>query len=357
MLLGVFGCGPPVEETVEDGLRVVRASLKSGAQGQVKFTLPVDDAETALLATLQVPEPFLTHFECLDAPKNNPLFDWDQETGGLYSKTNAGFVAQAVTLNWPILASDAALESGRYRFCASVVEGNQFVKQDVELTIALKRDPDFSSGSLQVAIVYAGGVDEDPELVAATEAALDLWVDLYADVGIEVLFSFYTFPNGSLDPPAFGTEDDFIAIAEMTSFREVNVVIAPEIAGLEDVFGISGDIPGPLVSSRRSGVLVSALLSAGADGAFTAEEVRIFAETMAHETGHYLGLFHPVEATFDSWDVLMDTPVCTSELDCVMAMEDHLMFPFPVCGIQSCTPQGVITDEQAAVLNRHAAID
>jgi hypothetical protein len=103
--------------------------------------------------------------------------------------------------------------------------------------------------------------------------------------------------------------------------------------------------------------LVSALLSAGADGAFTAEEVRIYAETLAHETGHYLGLFHPVEATFDSWDILTDTPECDSELGCIMAMEDHLMFPFPVCGIQNCTPQGVITGQQAEVLHRSTAID
>jgi len=64
-----------------------------------------------------------------------------------------------------------------------------------------------------------------------------------------------------------------------------------------------------------------------------------------------------VEATFDSWDALSDTPECADEFACVQDMQDHLMFPFPVCGIQECTPQGVITDQQANVVNRHAAID
>jgi len=356
-LLIATGCGPRFEETFTDGLRILTASLESRSNGQLKVKLPVEDGETAFLATVEVSPPFVTHFQCLDDPGGDTLFDWESETGGTRSKTNAGFVAQTVTLNWPIVESDPGLESGKYKVCVNVVEGNAFVKESVDLTVALKQDADFSAGTLRVALVYAGGLEDDPGVVAAVESALDVWVDLYAQVGVELLFTFYTHPEGALDPPAFGTDEDYVEIASMTGIREVNVVIAPEITGLEDVFGIAGDIPGPLVATQRSGILVSVLLSAGADGVFNADEVRILAETMAHETGHYLGLFHPVEATFDSWDALSDTPECADESDCLQEMEDHLMFPFPVCGIQSCTPQSVITDQQGSVINRHAAID
>ena len=37
-----------------------------------------------------------------------------------------------------------------------------------------------------------------------------------------------------------------------------------------------------------------------------------FQETIAHETGHYLGLNHPSESTGTYHDIVRDTPICTS---------------------------------------------
>ena len=357
VVLLTLGCGQDYDENIVDGLRVVSVTMKSKGNGQAKFKLPVEAGETSMLATIEVQEPYLAHFQYLDDPDRQNLFDWKTETGGQFSKTNAGYIAQVVNLNWPVGGVDEGLREGKYKFSLNVVEGTQYVSQPIDLTIALKSDDDLSGGTLRVAIVYAGGTDSEPATVAAVEAALDQWVDLYADIGVDVVFSTYAFADGTLDPPAFGTDDGFIEISEMTAFREVNVVIAPEIEALDDVYGIAGDIPGPLVATRRSGVLVSTLLSAGTDGEFNANEVRILAETLAHETGHYLGLFHPVEITFDTWDSLSDTPECDGEFSCVKEMEDHLMFPFPVCGLATCTPQNIVTDQQGQVVNRHVAID
>ena len=36
----------------------------------------------------------------------------------------------------------------------------------------------------------------------------------------------------------------------------------------------------------------------------------MFGETMAHEIGHYMGLYHPVEASYNYWDALEDTVEC-----------------------------------------------
>ncbi len=357
LLLVSVGCGHKYEESFEDGLRLISGTVKSKGNGVVKLKLPVEAGETALLATIEVHAPYFTHFEYLDDPDKEMLFDWEAETDGIHSKTNAGFIAETVTMNWPILQSDDDLHEGKYKMSLRVVEGREYVRQPLEFSVLLKEDDDFSGGLLNVAIVYAGGTDEEPDTVAAVELAVDHWVELYAAIGIDLAVATYTFPSSDLDPPAFGTDSEFEEIASMTSLREVNVVIAPEIAALEDVFGIAGDIPGPLVATRRSGVLISALLSSGMDGEFNEGEIRILGETLAHETGHYLGLFHPVETTFDTWDALSDTPDCDSESECVRDMEDHLMFPFPVCGLATCTPQSVITEQQDAVVNRHVAIE
>jgi len=353
----IVGCGPKFEETTIDGLRVVTADLKSKGNGQAKFKLPVNEGETSFLATVEVESPYHTHFQYLDAPGGENLFDWEEETLGDHSKTNAGYIAETVNLNWPVLDSDPALAEGKYKIAFNVVEGREFVASPIRLSVALKADDDLTSGVLNVAIVYAGGTDEDEGVVAAVESALDHWIELYAEIGVDLAFTTATYEDGDLDPPAFGTDDAFVEIAEMTGFREVSVVIAPDINALDDVFGIAGDIPGPLVATRRSGILVSASQSAGTDGEFDAVDVRVLGETLAHETGHYLGLFHPVEVTFDTWDALSDTPECDGEFNCVEAMEDFLMFPFPVCGLVACTPQDVVTDEQGAVVNRHVAIE
>ena len=107
----------------------------------------------------------------------------------------------------------------------------------------------------------------------------------------------------------------------------------------------------------RSGVLISADLAAGPNGEFSPEERRLLAETMAHEVGHYLGLFHPVETTWETWDVLDDTPTCDDEFECVEELGGNLMFPFPVCAGFTCTPQENITEDQRTVLNRYVGVD
>ena len=111
------------------------------------------------------------------------------------------------------------------------------------------------------------------------------------------------------------------------------------------------------MASTRSAVLVNLALSSGPDGKFDEVETRILGETMAHETGHYLGLYHPVESTWNRWDALPDTPDCNREADCQDAFAQNLMFPYPVCGITSCTAQSDLTPDQAGVVHGHVGVD
>ena len=80
-------------------------------------------------------------------------------------------------------------------------------------------------------------------------------------------------------------------------------------------------------------------------------------ETMAHEAGHYLGLFHPVETSYALWDALDDTPECDDSAACAAALGTNLMFPYPVCAFSECEEQGLLTPKQVGVMHRYVGVD
>ncbi len=92
----------------------------------------------------------------------------------------------------------------------------------------------------------------------------------------------------------------------------------------------AGGIPGPLGmhGTGGSGIVVAADMMAGNPNAL--------GRTLAHELGHYLGLFHTSEADGCVRDVLADTPECIAEddadrdgldiADCAEHGADNLMF-------------------------------
>ena len=161
-----------------------------------------------------------------------------------------------------------------------------------------------------------------------------------------------------MQPPGFGSEGDYLALSTETNLGTVNVIITEDIqSSFQGILGVSGDIPGPAIASTRSAVLVDALQAMGPDGRFVPLEVRLLAETLAHETGHYLGLFHPVEDGWQSWDSLEDTPECSSQNSCIEVLDRNLMFPFPICSSVTCTAQDEITEAQAGVMHRYVGVD
>ncbi len=342
---------------MDGGIRHSSTRLNSNGNGTGKLKIEVRPGETAMLATASVEPGFEAHVRRLVDPFGQVLFNAFEWSSTSFSKTNAAFVADTVTLNWPVTAFDAPLTPGKYELEFGVVDTTSaYTAQPMFFDAYFKSDESFTDGILQVAIIYAGGLDDDADLRTAVDEATAVWTELYTPMGIRLQFEEYTYPVGNLQPPAFGTDPAFSDIAGVTADRAVNVVLVNQIDAFEEILGISGDIPGPLLATTRSGVLISATLSAGIDGEFDAEETRLLGETMAHEASHYIGLFHPVETTWDAWDILSDTDECGSEPACVDDLGQNLMFPFPVCGSATCAPQDAITPEQAGVLHRYVGV-
>lgn len=92
----------------------------------------------------------------------------------------------------------------------------------------------------------------------------------------------------------------------------INFFLVDEIVGGRAgyiILGIAGGIPGPSTvnGTTHSGVAVTMT-------GFRRNPIQL-AQTMAHEGGHYLGLFHTTEAEGTAFDPLSDTPECGNGKD------------------------------------------
>jgi hypothetical protein len=358
-LVAGSGCDWLLGEEV-DGLRQVAATDASDSSGAVSFNVRVTEGETAMLLTATTSADKLAVFYEMYAPDGSKVLDAESLWTQIRSETGAVFPASTVSLNWPV-TQGTSLDPGVYEVVLRTTDKQYYYSPGVELTLdqLFKIDDAFSGGKLDVNIVYAGGTDQDPELVAATEAALEYWTEMYAAIGIEPVFSTSTHQEGKLPPPGEGAAAEYEAIADSTPLRSVNVVIVPFIDGYQGqgLYGIAGGIPGPLVSTPSSAVTVDALTNSGPDLMFSEDEIQIYGETLAHEVGHFIGLFHPVEADYSFFDAVNDTPECASRNDCEDNLGNNLMFPYPVCSFSGCVKQNELSDGQGNISQRYTGVD
>jgi carboxyl-terminal processing protease len=94
----------------------------------------------------------------------------------------------------------------------------------------------------------------------------------------------------------------------------VNIFLVDEVEG-GGILGIAAGIPGSLgLQGPHNGVLVS--LSSHLAGPFRNQSVndQLLAETIVHEAGHLLGLWHPTEENGVEFDPLDDTPECSKSV-------------------------------------------
>jgi hypothetical protein len=71
-------------------------------------------AAKPMLTTAEVNPGYQVHFRSVTDPAGTPVFQAFDWTGTDYSKTNAGYVSQVSTLNWPVSAADPPLAPGKY---------------------------------------------------------------------------------------------------------------------------------------------------------------------------------------------------------------------------------------------------
>jgi hypothetical protein len=327
----------------EEGLSTEWDTVETGAGGAARYSFRIHRDTEALLLTARGTG--LTTFQSLEGPEGQVLH-WEDWAGSDEQLTSAFWAAGAdAVLQWPVRAVDGPLESGRW---SAVIEsygggGSPQGGQMLEIALQTKTDEDLSSGLVSILLL----TDREGD---ALDGAIARWEELYAAAGLALGIRVQTLDAGDLPLPP---DPSYSVLGEASSPGEIVVAVGDSIGDGGEYYGISGGCPGSLVVGERSAVGISWLLHAGTDGEFSEQEIRILGETLAHETGHYLGLFHPVETSMETFDALEDTPRCTETGECMERLGSNLMFPYPICGIATCAPQDVLTSEQQGVMQRY----
>ncbi len=343
-----------------DGLIRLDTTDTSGRTGFVTFDIPVPAGRNQMLFAASVEYPERAFVRSLESPDGEIVYDSEVIYAGVHTVTGAIAPRSTTTLNYPILEDDTELYAGTWHARVGVIElNNNYIKGiGVSARALFKDDSSDTSGTLAVNIFYAGQTRQDPDWVAATEAAVETWHTLYEPLNIDLQIEYFDSDETALRSPTSGSREEYEGISAQTPDRSINVVLIEAIEDDPGLYGIAGGIPGPLGSSSNSAIIVSMSVNAGPDGVYDDQEVRLLAETFAHETTHFLGVFHPVEGGWEAWDSLDDTPECSTQIACLSAFSDAMMFPYPICDTAGvCEPQTVITDEQVLLAHRHVGVD
>ncbi|MEZ4236848.1 MAG: hypothetical protein R3F59_11980 [Myxococcota bacterium] len=341
--------GPAIETVTYD--------KQTNSSGRMKIVVDVPEGATSMQLTAIADNAYVL-VEKLVGPDGETVVDGADWVGSPTSLTESFYMTSStMAFNWPIRGEDEPLRPGEWSVWLTL--GNSFgtpvPNRDCEVLVTLKSDPEPDDAVIGVQSVYADQVDDDPAVVEAVEAAVERWRRIWENKGV-TLAEHYV--SSKLDPDGqyfLSGSDDVQDISDRKEPGELQLIVGESILNDQQILGISAGIPGTIEATRQTYVLLSWLQHAGFDGEFDEEEIRIMGETMAHETGHYIGLFHPVEIGFDAWDALEDTDDCSDLRGCQDVLGNNLMYPYPVCNTSSCEPQGQLTDEQRVVIQQQVS--
>ena len=344
------------------GLTAVSFELRTGSDGFAWLDVPIDASHDSLLVSFTGGA--YAGVEQLWDPSGGLVIDGPVWWSSDESLTGAiqGW-ADTAALVWPLRPEDGELTPGTWRVRLYTLNpAGRPAPADVSGTWFVRTPAPEPSLTLGVDVHFAQGVGT-AEVREAVGLALERWAELWADKGWaldgEVL--------GDIDVPAqmswvnTGAESLPDALAGRDPARLV-VVVGEGYGGggYEGFQGVAANIPGTLETTRWTWVTVSWPGHAGVDGVLSEVEARWMGETMAHEVGHYLGLFHPVECPYDcggAIDAIADTPRCDGWRACQDEVGHNLMFPYAICPDGVCWDQTQLSGDQQHVVRGHPALD
>jgi hypothetical protein len=280
----------------------------------------------------------------------------------LVSVTDRPFLTSAVfllpvvnALPYPTRGADVSLVNGTYRHTLFVNRAG--VAGTVNGTVIAKNDSNLFRGVLRVNVFLVGSASQAAESDIIT--ALNVFSTIFADPVVDVNLNVRIFDSNASPILPDPTDGSPFYLQEITRSGvqdlALNVFIGDSIEDFsESLLGISAGIPGAAIPTVRSVVVISLLAHQGVDGVLSPQETVLMGETIAHEAGHYLGLWHVIELGFGASDPLEDTPTCTTFSECITSgAAVNLMFPSPVFDIN----QQTLTNDQAEVLNLQVIVD
>ncbi len=288
-----------------------QGTLSVGTSGSddFVFSVPSDAVSATILMSNSTDD--LTTVLQLTAPNGTVLYDFNSPYSSRMYVFPSDRVLSVLLPNSPSLPFPA----GDYR--VSFLKDGATTSGTVK--VLLKRANGLpTSGTLDVHIYFAH------ERLNAGNAAnnndfqrtLNGFAQIYQNAGITLRSSAANYHD--IDRARFrviedteGAQSELAALFAQSQEQgnALNFFIVDEILGGSAgyiILGVAGGIPGPptVHGTVHSGVAVSVL---------DVSDSQTNGQTMAHEGGHFLGLFHTSESSGDSHDPLGDTPQCTND--------------------------------------------
>lgn len=351
----VADAAPDAAPTERDDLVTVLddtpVQLAGGVGGSISFEVP-DDAVSIAVRVVS------------DSGDSFNLAEWVDGAG--YDLVAAGWIqreqapAMCTTCNVRVsgaLSAFAALAPNNERGFFSPgtheitvygyrVSGFSFAPSDADATVSvvIKRAPaEPETGVLDLNLHFTGSggwtADTAPD-DAEFQAVLDGVRDIYSGVGLELgVINYFDIDPSYRVIEGLEEADDDLALLFAESAgnpQAVNVFFVDELisggpfGGFGVVLGIAGGIPGPplMQGTTRSGVAIAVESHNNPELGLNAS----LSTTMAHEVGHFLGLFHTSEVDFGFGQQLHDPIDDTPQNDATYLMfntgEGNVLSPF-----------------------------
>jgi len=350
----------PQQQETNGTLSTYTESAKADNQGLANIKVEVNDHRSFLVTAEKGQGVDYVSVEQVLAPNGKEVLNWEDWYNGKESLTYAFYADVDTVLNYPIRKDEGALQNGTYTVVVGAYKeqgGGLYYAPSggVDVTVHRRKDSEPNSGSVKAVVIYAKGLSNNDTVTTGVKDAVAYWKQIWGNKNLELTVRYESSDiSTDLPFPGYGDGQSIIQASNMADGDEIVVIIGESIDGdSRSYLGVSGNIPGTLIPTTRSATVISWLANAGQDGKFSEEDITLFGETLAHEVGHYVGLFHPVEDGWGFWDAIDDTDRCTSRNQCESALGSNLMFPYPVCSFSDCVAQNDLTSGQQAVMQRY----
>jgi hypothetical protein len=218
-------------------------------------------------------------------------------------------------------APGIAVEAGDYELLirAEDPQGGHIASEHIEVRVYLKEDTIEPTCGIHLDfIVDREAIHPDDFEHAVDELAAQVDA-LYAQVGVHVV-DYALHQTELLSPDVEYGPSGASAVAAVARILaqartrgaardgSVHVIVVRSIGGFRDPLGYSMGLPGPY-----DGTLSNAAIFIGTSGYVGSDgylDLQGLATTLAHETGHFLGLYHTSEHDEGFHDPIPDTPEC-----------------------------------------------